>query len=296
MGSTSNHELQVIALDIGGSSIKSALVGSYRCLAGPVATMPIDSRANADAIFATFAAAVRQHLLGTSAQRLLGVAIGCPGPFDYKAGVSYINGVAKYESIYGVNVGMGLRAQLDMPALPILFRNDAEAAILGEARYGAGTCYQRLIGVTLGTGLGAAFVVDGLRVTEGPGVARDGWLYHVPYHARVADDVFSTRGLLARLRAIEITYDSVVAFAAAAREGKTQLRQGFAAFGDNLGDFLYPFVVAFAAQAVLVLGGIAGAIDLFGASAADRLPVPIVAGQLGAAASLLGAADLLFDP
>jgi len=296
VGSTSNRELQVIALDVGGSSIKSAVVSSSRRLDGPVATLPIDSRADADTIFATFAAAVRQHLPDTSAERLLGVAIGCPGPFDYTAGISYISGVAKYESIYGLNIGMCLRAQLDLPTLPILFRNDAEAAILGEARHGAGRRYRRLIGVTLGTGMGSAFVVDGLRMTEGPGVTRDGWLYHVPYHGMPADDVFSTRGLLARLRAIDSTYDSVIAFAAAAREGKTQLRHGFAAFGDDLGEFLYPFVAAFGAEAVLVLGGIAGAIDLFGASAADRLPVPIVVGQLGAAASLLGAADLLFDP
>ena len=94
-----------------------------------------------------------------------------------------------------------------MPTLPIFFRNDAEAAILGEARYGAGTRYQRLIGVTLGTGMGSAFVVDGVKVTQGPGVTRDGWLYHVPYHARPADDVFSTRGLLTRLRAINVSCD-----------------------------------------------------------------------------------------
>jgi len=92
MGSISDHELQVIALDVGGSSIKSAVVSSSRRLDGPVATLPIDSRADADTIFATFAAAIRQHLPDASAERLLGVAVGCPGPFDYKAGVSYIHG------------------------------------------------------------------------------------------------------------------------------------------------------------------------------------------------------------
>jgi glucokinase len=292
----SSREFQVIALDVGGSSIKSAVVSASRRLDGPVATLPIDSRADADTIFATFAAAIRQHLPDTSAERLLGVAIGCPGPFDYQAGISYIKGVAKYESIYGFNVGVCVRAQLDMPELPIFFCNDAEAAILGEARYGAGQRYQRLVGVTLGTGMGSAFVADGVRVTEGPGVTRDGWLYHMPYHDRAADDVFSTRGLLARLRAIDSTCDSVVAFAAAARAGNTQLRLGFAEFGDNLGEFLYPFVLAFGAEAVLILGGIARAIDLFGTPLAHRLPIPVSAGQLGATASLVGAADQLFNP
>jgi glucokinase len=296
MGNTSSTEQQVIALDIGGSSIKSAVVSSLGRLAGPVATTPIDSRADAEIIFATFAAAIRQHLPEMTSTRFLGVAIGCPGPFDYQAGVSYIRGVAKYESIYGSNVAICVRAQLAMPTLPIVFRNDAEAAIVGEARHGAGRAYRRLIGVTLGTGIGSAFVVDGVRVTDGPGVTRDGWLYHVPYHSVQADDIFSTRGLLARLRAIDSRHDSVLAFAEAAREGKAQLRQGFSGFGDNLGEFLHPFVLAFDAEAVLVLGGIAGAFDLFGASLARRLPSPVLTGQLGIRAPLLGAADLLFNP
>jgi hypothetical protein len=46
----------------------------------------------------------------------------------------------------------------------------------------------------------------------------------------------------------------------------------------------------------MILGGIAQAIDLFGALLAHRLPIPLVTGQLGATASLIGAADLLFSP
>ena len=182
-----------------------------------------------------------------------------------------------------------------MPALPVVFRNDAEAAIIGEARYGAGGSYRRLIGITLGTGFGSAFVAYGASVSDEPGVPPNGWLYCVPFRGVPADEVFSTRGLLARLHAIDAMHDTIESFAEDARRGNTPIRQGFAQFGRDLGEFLTPAAAEFGAEAILVLGGIAGAIDLFGHALTDRLSVAVLAGQLGASAPLLGAAELLFE-
>jgi glucokinase len=186
-----------------------------------------------------------------------------------------------------------LRSRLDLGDLPILFRNDAEAAVVGEARYGAGRDYRRLIGVTLGTGCGSAFVVDGVPVTSGPGVPPNGWLYPALFHGLRADDLFSRRGLEARLRAAGGAQRSVKDAAAAARAGDAGARQVFEEFGADLGIFLNSFVVTFAAEAVLVLGRIAGAIDLFGPPLREALSVPALPGKRGADAALLGAADLL---
>jgi spore maturation protein SpmB len=52
--------------------------------------------------------------------------------------------------------------------------------------------------------------------------------------------------------------------------------------------------VAFRAEAVLVLGRIAGAMDLFGPFLRQVLSVPALPGERGPEAALLGAADLLF--
>lgn len=287
-------ERQVISLDVGGSSIKSGVVSSGERLVGQVTTTAIDSRADANTILETLAAVVRRHMPKVQEADFLGVAIGMPGPFDYEAGVSRIRNVAKYDSIYGMNVRAELRERLGMPALPIVFRNDAEAAIVGEARYGVGRSYRRLIGITLGTGLGSAFLADGVSVKTGPGVPRDGWLYHVPFRGTPADEIFSTRGLLARLENVVGAHNTVEAFAETARQGHSSLRQGFADFGQDLGEFLTPFAEEFEAEAVLVLGGIGNAIDLFETSLMEQLPVPVLKGELGNRASLLGAAGLLF--
>jgi glucokinase len=108
-----------------------------------------------------------------------------------------------------------------------------------------------------------------------------------------ADDVFSSRGLEARLRSIGTAERNAKDAAAAARAGDAASRQVFDGFGADLGSFLNPHAEAFAAEAVLVLGQIAGAIDLFGPPLRQALSVPALPGERGPEAALLGAADLL---
>jgi glucokinase len=285
---------RVVALDVGGTSVKSALVAPGGSVIGEPAMTPIDSSGEAEGILEIFAQIISTHFGQAQNSNVVGVALGFPGPFDYAAGTCLIEGVEKYGAIHSVNMREALRTRLNLDELPILFRNDAEAAVVGEARYGAGEEYRRLIGVTLGTGCGSAFLVDGLPMTSGPGVPPNGWLYPMLFHGLRADDVFSRRGLEFRLRAAGVTEHNVKAAAAAARAGDIDARQVFETFGADLGSFLNSHAVAFAAEAVLVLGQIAGAFDLFGLPLRQALSVPALRGERGPDAALLGAADLLF--
>jgi glucokinase len=292
--STFTPSARAIALDVGGTSVKSALVAQGGCVIGEPTITPVDSSGGAEGILGTFAQIIRTHLVQAQTSDVVGVALGFPGPFDYAAGVCLIEGVEKYGAIHGVDIRAALQARLLLRDLPILFRNDAEAAVVGEARYGACRDHGRLIGVTLGTGCGSAFLVDGLPVTSGPGVPPNGWLYPVLFRGMRADDTFSRRGLEARLQAAGVTERNVKAATAAARAGNARARQVFESFGADLGSFLNSHAVAFRAEAVLVLGRIAGAMDLFGPFLRQVLSVPALPGERGPEAALLGAADLLF--
>src|SRR5215211_4164003 len=137
---------RVIALDVGGTSVKSALVAPGGHVIGEPAITPIDSSGEAEGILGTFARIIGSHFGQAQTSNVIGVALGFPGPFDYAAGICLIEGVEKYGAIYGINMRDALRTRLDLGDLPILFRNDTEAAVVGEARYGAGQDYRRLIG------------------------------------------------------------------------------------------------------------------------------------------------------
>lgn len=288
-----NTHTYLIALDAGGSSVKSARVTAQHHIVDS-RNDAIDTLAGADDIRNTLSRIIEAHIQAAKADPV-GVAFSFPGPFDYANGICLIQHAShsagvKYGALYGVNVRDTLRENLHRPALPIVFRNDGEAAILGEARYGAGKGIPRIIGITLGTGLGSAFLVNGVPQTEGEGVPANGWLYCIPHEGATADDHFSTRGLLARFKDNGRHFGSVDA---AACVEDTVTRETFAAWGAALGKFLAPFVGAFKADAVIVLGGIAHAWDRFGPALQDALSAPAMHGTLGEEAALLGAADLL---
>lgn len=284
----------VVALDVGGTTVKSGVVERGGRLRGAPIVTPIDSNAPADNVLDALAAVIRARLADDTDAPLAGVALGFPAPFDYAQGICYIKAQPKFLKLYGVNLKQGLAARLQLDPTVILFRNDAAAAVVGEARHGAGRPYHRLIGITLGTGCGSAFVEGGAPLTEGAGVPPGGEVYALPFRGQRADDWFSIRGLLARAHAAGGDYTDPRALADAARDGKAGMAEVFTAFGADLALFLSPLVREFGAQAVLILGGLAGAFDLFGAALAAGLPVPVRRGELGSGAGLVGAADLFF--
>ena len=93
------------------------------------------------------------HDLGTGIE---GIGIGCTGPVYPLTGeigdVNFLPGwrgenpVRDLEQTFHVKVAM---------------ENDADAAALAEARWGAGKSKQRLVYVTVGTGIGGGIILDG---------------------------------------------------------------------------------------------------------------------------------------
>ena len=282
----------MLALDVGGSSIKSALVETGPRIVDGVSVNPIESKGSAAEILNTLARIITNHL--QQCRDVTEIAFAFPGPFDYESGICLIRNQEKYDSLYGLDISANLKEILEMPNLEIRYRNDAEAAILGEALYGAGKPYSRLIGLTLGTGLGSAFVAGGKVVMEGTNIPYRGWLYSLPFGAQRADDVFSSRGLLAHLREHGIHTTDITSAVHSPGKDTRALAQAFAAFGSDLGMFLKPFVSAFGAESVLITGGIAETWELFAPSLTRSLSVPVLKGTLGRRAALLGAAALYF--
>ena len=264
--------LTVLAMDVGGSSVKSALVRGGKVVGNARRTEIPSQTQEPGELLSTFRSIISTY---PQAEAL---AFAFPGPFDYETGVCRVQGVEKFGSLYGLNLSEALSG-----GLPTRFRNDAEAAIVGEALYGAGRGLKRVLGITLGTGLGSAFLVDGEPVVSEPNVPPRGWLYDQPALGRIADEVFSIRGV--RRRAEEAGLGPL-------QPGEIQDPDLWESFCHDLGRFLAVFAQDFQAEAVLVMGGIAGAFSYFGPALNEQLEDLARPGQLGPNAPLLGAAEL----
>ena len=267
----------VLALDVGGTSVKSAIVGPSGALAGPPRRTPIDSSAGADALLATLAGV----LVAEAPRAIAGVAMAFPGPCDYESGVPGQHDDGKFAALAGVDLRGELRRRVGRADLPIGFCNDAEAAIVAEALQGAGQPFERVLGVTLGAGMGACLVAGEAIVETCAGVV-PGELYLRPFGGATADDAFSDRGLRARLGGAD-----------PAGPADANAVRAFAAFGADLGAFLAPWTEVLRADVVVVTGGIAAAFARFGPALESALAVAVRVGALGAAAGLIGAARSL---
>jgi glucokinase len=185
---------------------------------------------------------------------LIGVAV--PGPFDYSAGVSRI--AHKLHGLYGVDLRSELGAAMGLAdATTVQFLNDAEAFLLGEWWAGAARGHARAVGITLGTGLGSAFVDDGRIVRTWPGIPADGPLYEQSFRGAPVEQTISSSALVARYGA------PPEAIAARARSGEPFASRVFEELGQALAEFLTPWLRTFEPTCLVVGGSIARSWKLF---------------------------------
>ena len=289
----------VPVLDIGGTHVTAALVDptASRPAPSPVIRRPLRPHAEADAVLDAIAQAALA-LPGGHDPRW-GVAM--PGPFDYATGVGRFADVGKFESLNGVDVGAGLRERLAGRCERLCFLNDADAFAVGEHRSGAAAGHDRVVCLTLGTGVGSSFLSGGRPVHSGPLVPPGGHAYRLTVHGRPLEETVSRRGIRANYaRLATVTGDQhlpdVRDMAVRARKGDTAAQEAFRYAFDALGQALAPWIDRFEATAVVIGGSMARSWDLIppaltaGSASAGRPGVPVLPARQPEEAPLLGAA------
>lgn len=258
-------------VDVGGTSVKSALLSSEReIVENSYSIAPIDAGGSSERIIGTITSVLEEKLLQIPGE-LTGIGLCFPGPFDYEQGVSLME--HKFQSIYGMNLRDELIARLGLARdFPIVFEEDSIAFLKGEAWVGNATGFDRIIGLTLGAGLGAAFMVDGEIIKDAPDIPPDGELWCLPHNGGIMEDHLSRRGIVQIYR--EMTGDSeddVETIAHHAKLGDADSIQTFEEFGRIMGRLLSPHVERFRAECIVVGGQIAKSFDLFGPSLREEL-------------------------
>ena len=292
-----------IGADIGGSHITCAAIDldTGKILRDTLSERAVNNQAPADDIIGIWADALAGSLKKVPVENIKGIGFAMPGPFDYVKGICYIRGVAKYENLYGINIREAIAKALKVPEdFLIRFMNDASSFAVGEAWAGSATKEKRSLSITLGTGFGSAFISERIPIVDGPLVPKIGCVYHLPYRDGIADDYFSTRGLLGRYKNITGKELKGVKELAALSSSEKVVMDLFADFGDNLAVFLSPWLSGFEAEILVIGGNISHAYDLFGNVFESRLKKEncsskVALSKLKEDAALMGSAYLLDD-
>lgn len=257
-----------LGLDVGGSHVTAGLVDLDARHVRRTARRDVPHSAPLDALLRAWADAARDAA-GPHAADLEHVGVAIPGPFDPGEGVSGMT--HKFPALLNVPLRPALRAALapDVdPGVPVRFGNDADLFALGEW-WGSPRPPERLIGVTLGTGLGSGFILRGEAQRGGPGVPPDGELWNAPVPRSALTPLGCLEEALCgaavtRLgAALTGRQGSAADWANAARQGHSAALELWAEFGAQAGRRLTPFVTAFGAEELVLGGNVSQAFDLF---------------------------------
>jgi glucokinase len=159
------------AIDIGGTKIAIGIVDAQGDILAQGQTPTSPELGYQAALERT--GAVLHELLNECGQRIEGIGIGSTGPIDPVTGI-----YGEVGTLPGWQ-GSPLAADLArMFAVRVAVENDADAAALGEAAWGAGRGSSNLIYVTISTGIGTGMILDG-KLYRGAGGAHPEIGHHI---------------------------------------------------------------------------------------------------------------------
>ncbi|PNV34005.1 sugar kinase [Streptomyces sp. DH-12] len=183
----------VIALDVGGTGMKAALVGADGELLHR-ARRPTGREHGPDAVvegILDFAAELRAHGVRAHGEPASAAGVAVPGIVDEARGVA----------AYAANLGwrdVPLRALLAerLGGVPVALGHDVRTGGLAEGRIGAGRGADRFLFVALGTGIAGAIGIDGTVEAGAHGFA--GEIGHIVVRPGGAECPCGQRGCLER--------------------------------------------------------------------------------------------------
>lgn len=165
----------LLGVDIGGTKIAAGVVDdSGRVLN----SLRVPMRAQETASIATDCVhlAVKQVLATPVGTKVAAIGIASPGPLDQQSGII----------LNAPNLpcwqNFPLRSEIEREyGLPVLLENDANAAGLAEALWGAGRGHASVLYLTIGTGIGTALILDGAIYSGRTGAAPEGGHMTIDY-------------------------------------------------------------------------------------------------------------------
>lgn len=254
----------VPVLEIGGTHVTTAWASESGDVE-VVARVDLDNGAPADELIAVLVEAGRGLLAPAGA--VWGAAV--PGPFDYDAGIGDFTGVDKFAGLHGVDLGAGLRTGLEASA--VHFINDADAFGVGEWMTGSLAGHRRGVAMTLGTGIGSAFIEDGLPVVSGDEVPHLGEVHTITLAGVPLEQLVSRGAIRESYRALTGEWLDVKEIAARAYAVEPAALDVFDAAFAALAEAMIPVLDTFGAEALVIGGSIAQSRELVGQYLTGRL-------------------------
>lgn len=236
--------MAIIGVDLGGSNVRAGLVEGERLV--KIAVRQVRSQGRAEEVLADLKS-VLESVLSPEVQ---GIGLGVPSVVDLETGTIYdVQNIPAWKE---VPIKTILESEYNVP---VYVNNDANCFAAGEKHFGLGRPYRNLVGLIVGTGLGAGLIVnDHLYPGTSCGAGEFGMLPYLDANfERYASGQFFLKSHGRQGR--ELFQE--------ASAGSQEARRIFAEFGHHLGEAIKAIMYAVDPEAIILGGSVSRAYEFF---------------------------------
>jgi glucokinase len=138
-----------IGVDLGGTNIRACTVKGQKIITQKKA--PLENKDNLEDTLRQLISLIKS----VHRDEVKGIGIGVPSVVDLEKGIVY--DVINIPSWKVVPLKEILEAEF---GVPVHINNDSNCFTMGEKYFGAGRNYRNVVGITIGTGIGAGVILD----------------------------------------------------------------------------------------------------------------------------------------
>jgi len=172
-------ERTYIGVDLGGTKVLAAKVNTSEIMETTHRFLPKD---NGDP--SVVIDLLKEVISSLMTEEIEAIGIGLPSIVDSSNGIVYdVHNIPSWKEVHLVDI------LSDYFQIPVFINNDANCYALGEAYFGLGQDCKFMVGLTIGTGLGAGIVYQGKLLKDANGASGEFGI--IPYLDKTLEDYCS---------------------------------------------------------------------------------------------------------
>ncbi len=238
------NDQKIIGIDLGATNIRGGLVNGSQL--SKINSKRINSAGSVEEVLSD----VFDMIDGLTDHEVAAIGIGVPSVVDVEQGIVYdVQYIPSWKEVYLKNIIE------EKYQIPVIVNNDANCFAIGEYYFGKGAGSQNMIGLTIGTGLGAGVIINH-HLYAGPncGAGEFGMVEYLDhcyeYYAsgQFFQNVYNTDG--------QEVFEK-------AKAGDVQAQQWYAEMGTHLGNAIKTIMYTYDASLIIFGGSVRFAYPLF---------------------------------
>ncbi len=236
--------MKLLGVDLGGTNVRVGMVEDGRI--GQVVTTVLDTQRSESEICEQLYKVIDQFV----GKSIAGIGIGVPSVVDVERGIVYeVQNIPSWKKV-------PLKGRMeDRYRIPVYVNNDANCFAAGEKFFGKGQGYNDIVGLIIGTGLGAGLIVNDILYTGANCGA--GEFGMIPYKDSIFESYCSGQFFK---REYKMTGEQLSILA---RKGNQEALKIFTEFGVHLGRVLEVILLTIDPEIIILGGSVSKSFEFF---------------------------------